>query len=77
MHVLFTGRIDVKTLKSEEFKVVEESLKEKDSEIAKLREEIEAMQAREAEKEPVDDILSKLISDPEVQRLLRKKLEGF
>ncbi len=77
MHVLFTGRIDVKTLKSEEFKVVEESLKEKDREIARLREEIEAMQARDAEREPVDEILSKLISDPEVQKLLRKKLEGL
>ena len=45
MHILSTGRIDVKTLKSEEFKVIEERLIEKDREIARLKEEIEAMKA--------------------------------
>jgi integrase len=61
-----------------EVKVIEtEGYKELKEENDVLRRDLEAMKAIEAEKEPVDEILSRLISDPEVQRLLRKKLEGL
>ena len=56
--------------------IKQEPSKELES-IEALRKELEAMKAREAEKEPIDTIISKLMSDPEVQRLVRKKLEGL
>ena len=40
----------------------------------RLEGELEAMKARETEKEPIDDIMSRLMSDPDVQKLLKKKL---
>ena len=46
-------------------------------EMAELRKDIEDMKAREAEREPVDDIVSKLMNDPEVQKLFRKKIKDF
>jgi integrase len=53
MRVLFTGRIEVKTLKSEEFKVIEVRLKEKDKEFTELTGELEgyreALQKRNGE----------------------------
>jgi len=43
MHALFTGRIEVKKLKSEEFKVIEEELHAKDDSILNLRTEMDAL----------------------------------
>ncbi len=62
---------------SEKITIYEAALKERNGEITKLREEVEAVKAREAEKEPVDDIMYRLVSDPEVQRLLLKKMEDL
>lgn len=84
MHVLFIGEFETKVLVSKEYAELKEELegykevlKKRNGELKELREELEAMQARDAEREPVDEILSKLISDPEVQKLLRKKLEDL
>jgi integrase len=83
-HVLEIEPETVKTLESKEYKEIrgeldfyKEALKQRNGEMAKLMEEIEAMKAREAGREPVDDIMSRLMSDPEVQRLLKKKLEDL
>lgn len=65
---------DYKELK-ESLEVYEAALKERNGEITKLREEVEAMKAREAEKAPIDPIISKLMSNPEVQKLLERKME--
>ena len=62
-------------LKPVETKVIEsKGYRELKNENATLREEIEAMKAREAEKEPIDDLMSRLMCDPDVQKLLKKKL---
>ena len=83
-HVLEIEPETVKTLETKEYKEIrgeldfyQDALKQRNGEMAKLMGEIEAMKAREAEKKPVDDIMSRLVSDPEVLRLLKKKLEDL
>jgi integrase/DNA-binding CsgD family transcriptional regulator len=49
-------------------------LHKRNGEVKELREEIEAVKAREAEKEPYEDIVSKLISDPRVLKLVKEVL---
>jgi integrase len=84
MHVLFIGEFETKILAGKEYTELKEeldgykeALKNRNGEIAKLREEIEELKGKEAKKEPIDSILTRLISDPEVQKLLKKKLEDL
>ena len=69
-------------LESEEYKELKEeneafraALKERNGEVKELRGEMEAMKARESEKEPYEDIVSELISDPRVLKLVKEVLE--
>lgn len=74
-HLLSISEIDkIPDSKYEELMI---ELHARNGKISELEEKITALEAREAEKKPVDDILNKLMSDPEVQRLLRKKLEDL
>jgi len=74
MNVLFTGRTKVKSITTEEFKAVEESLKAKDEEIAKLRKEIEEMKAREKAQEPVDRLIDLVIEKMMEDETIKKRL---
>lgn len=73
MHALFTGRIKVKTLKSEEFKVVEQELKEKDDTIMNLKTEMEKLRKlSERSAEFMDDFMKIVAEHPEVMNQLKK-----
>ena len=65
--------LSIKPGASKELKTIDELKKR----VEDLEDERNAMNAREAEKKPVDEIMSRLVSDPEVLRLLKKKLEGL
>lgn len=58
--------------------MVEESLKGKDREIARLREEMDAMKRREEARAPYDDkmteLMKRLIANPEMKELIKKEL---
>jgi len=60
--------------------VVEESLKGKDREITRLREEMDAMKRREEARAPFDDkmteLMTRLLANPEIKELIQKELEG-
>lgn len=79
--------LSIKPGASKELKTIEELKKDlegKTTTIAELEERLgilekekEEMKAREAEKEPVNPLITRLMSDPEVQKLLTKKLEDL
>jgi hypothetical protein len=72
-HLLSISEIDkVPDSKYEELMIV---LHKRNGEVKELREEVEAMKVREAEKEPYEDIVSELISDPRVLKLVKEVLE--
>lgn len=74
--------VETKVLESEEYKelkgkieIYEEALKKRNEEIEKLKEEIEKLKRKEEKREPLDELMSKLMSDPEVQSLIKKKIK--
>ncbi len=78
MKVLFTGRTEVKILTSEEFKVVDEALGEKERRIAELEREIKELKAKEEAREPYDKGMAAFIdtieSKPEMKKALIKEM---
>jgi integrase len=79
MKVLFTGRTEVKLLTSEEFKVVEEALGEKERRIADLEREIKELKSKEEARAPYDEtlgeLMQRLLNNPEMRALIKKELE--
>ena len=67
---------DYKELKKS-LEVYEAALKERNGEVAKLMEEVEAVKAREADIAPFDDkmtrLLERLIANPEIKELIKKE----
>jgi len=69
---------ETQVLASEEYKELKDALKQRNGEVAKLREEMEAMKAREEAREPYDEtmtkVLERLIANPEIKELIKKEL---
>ena len=73
MHALFTGRIEIKRLKSEEFKVIEQELRAKDDSIINLKTEMEKlMKASERSTKFMDKFMTLVAEDPEVMKKFKK-----
>ena len=82
LYTLTMGDVETKVLESEEYKelkekleMYEEVLRKRNGEIKKLREEIEKLKRKEEKREPLDELMSKLMSDPEVQEVIKKKIK--
>jgi len=73
MHALFTGRIEIKRLKSEEFKVIEQEMRDKDDNILSLRTEMaELRKLSEQSAEFMAEFTNLVAEDPGVMKKFRK-----
>ena len=76
MQVLFTGRIEIKRLKSEEFKVIEQEMRAKDDSILNLRTEMEELRKRSEQSAKFMAEFTNLVTeDPAVMKKFKKRFD--